>query len=31
MKYVKKESGHEKNSRECLAVLGYRGFANTLQ
>ena len=32
MKYGKKESGHEKERvPEGLAVLGYRGVANTLQ
>ena len=31
MKYGKKESGHERKSPEGLAMLGYRGVANTLQ
>ena len=31
MKYEKKESGNERKSLEGLAVLGYRGVANTLQ
>ena len=30
MKYGK-ESGHERKSPEGLAMLGYRGVANTLQ
>ena len=31
MKYEKKESGHERKSPEGLAMLGYRGVANTLK
>ena len=31
IKYGKKESGHERKSPEGLAMLGYRGVANTLQ